>query len=382
MISIRKYIDDHKSKSQESVAAGVVPERSAGPGPANPAVAEIGSLLLTVGDCAGRAVPNLEIDIGHQLAMLERSLHSPAAAVNLPKTGAQAREEITLWADQALGRHRDIQRELREVVTALSAAASALGNRDEKYAAELGAFTTRLGAIAADNDMPRLRASLVECTKSLKTCVTRMTAESKASVEQLSSQVKEYRAKLDAAERESLTDTLTGLSNRRAFERHMEGRIADGKPFCLLMMDLDQFKAVNDGFGHVAGDDLLKQFGGELKAQFSAGEMVSRLGGDEFIAVIGGQMVAANDRADRIRKWVFGEYKINTGEKIVKTVVKASVGLAEWDGHEAATALLARADREVYKSKRSGIRGRRPDGERRSSPEEALEDPEFDHLIR
>jgi diguanylate cyclase (GGDEF)-like protein len=302
--------------------------------------------------------------------------------VNLEKTGAQAREEITLWADQALGRHKHILRELREVVSALSAATGALCSRDAKYAAELGAFTSRLSAIAADNDVTRLRASLVECTKSLKTCVTRMTEESKESVELLSSQVKEYRGKLEAAERELLTDTLTGLSNRRAFERHMEGRIAAGKPFCLLMMDLDQFKAVNDSFGHVAGDDLLKQFGGELRAQFITGELVSRLGGDEFIAVIGGRLASANEKADRIRKWVFGEYKINTGERIVKTVVKASLGLAEWDGQETATTLLARADREVYKSKRPGMRARRPEGERRFLPEETPEDAEFDHLIR
>jgi len=381
MISIREYIENHRSESRKSVEAGVVPERTAD-SPAHPAVAEIGSLLLTVGDCAGRAVPNLEIDIAHQLAALERSLHSPATPVSLQKTGAQAREEITLWADQALGRHKDIQRELREVVTALSAAASAVYNRDEKHAAELGAFTSRLGAIAEENDLTRLRASLVECTKSLKTCIARMTEESKASVAQLSSQVKEYRAKLDEAERESMTDTLTGLSNRRAFERHMEGRIADGKPFCLLMMDLDHFKAVNDSFGHVAGDDLLKQFGGELRAQFSAGETVSRLGGDEFTAVIGGDMVAASERADRIRKWVFGEYKINTGERIVKTVVKASLGLAEWDGQENTTTLLARADREVYKNKRSGMRARRPEEERRFPPDGTPENAEFDRLIR
>jgi len=382
MISIRKYIEGNRKGSEDSVAPSGVSERTANPGPANPAVAEIGSLLLTVGDCAGRAVPNLEIDIAHQLAALERGLHSSASAVNLQKTGAHAREEITLWADQALGRHKDIQRELREVVTALSAAASAVYSRDEKHAAELGAFTSRLGAIAEDNDLPRLRASLVECTKSLKTCVARMTEESKASVEHLSSQVKDYRAKLDAAERASMTDTLTGLSNRRAFERHMEGRIADGKPFCVLLMDLDYFKAVNDTFGHVAGDDLLKQFGGELKAQFSAGETVSRLGGDEFVAVMGGDIGSAGDRAERIRKWVFGEYKINTGEKIVKTVVKASLGLAEWDGHETATTLLARADREVYRSKRSGMRERRPGGDRRLLPDGTEENAELGHLIR
>lgn len=382
MISIRKYIEQQRAENPKRLPSAPAPERAPDRVPANPALTEVRSLLLAVGDCAGRAVPNLDIDISQQLAALEKSLHSPAATESVTRTGEQARVEISQWAEQALRRHSDIQRELREVVAALSAATKAVCNRDEKYASELGAFTTRLGAIAEEDNLTRLRTSLVECTKSLKSCVARMTEESRESVRQLTSQVQEYRTRLDEAERESLTDSLTGLSNRRAFERHMEGRIADGKPFCLLMMDLDNFKVVNDSLGHVAGDDLLKQFGGELTRQFKAGEMVSRLGGDEFIAVLDGGIVSANERADRIRKWVLGEYRINAGDRVVRTMVSASLGVAEWDGREDTTTLLARTDREVYKSKRSGTRGRRLEAERRSQPESAETISDLGHLIR
>jgi len=378
MISIRKYIEEHRAESPAPAAPA--PERSHHS--VSPAVAELRSLLLTVGDCAGRAVPNLKIDIAQELTAIERHLHPPATHESVTETGERARRQIAQWAEQALGRHGDIQRDLREVVTALSVATAAVCNRDEKYVSELGSFTNRLGAIAGENNLARLRASLVECTKSLKSCVARMTEESEASVRQLSVQVQAYRTRLDEAERDSLTDALTGLSNRRAFEKHVENRIADGKPFCFLMMDLDHFKAVNDSFGHVAGDDLLKQFGSELSAQFTEGEMVSRLGGDEFIAVIGGDILFANRRAESIRRSVLREYTIDTGERAVRTILKASLGLAQWDGQETLTTLLARADRAVYRSKGSGIRPRNIESDRRIQPEKTAEIAEFDHLIR
>jgi diguanylate cyclase len=302
----------------------------------------------------------------------------------LADTNQQARNELSKWADCALSHHQDIQRELREVLSAISAAAESVCKRDEKYAKEIGALTGRLGTIAEETDLALLRASLVDCTRSLKSSVARMAEESKASVQQLTTQVKEYRVRLEEAQRESLTDPLTSLANRRAFEKHLEIRIADRKPFYVLMIDLDEFKGVNDSFGHVAGDDLLKQFAAELKSQFAPADMVARLGGDEFIVVMGGNAMDAGTRVDRIRKWALGEYKINTGDQQVKTALKASLGVAEWDGRETGVALLARADQQVYRAKQPGSRARRAssESERRSAAPAPQETAETSHVIR
>jgi len=388
MISIRKHIEEYRAEKKERAAAsaaapGTTAERGADRALPEPAAAEFRATLLAIGECTGRAVPNLGVDIARNMTAIEKKFVSPVTNEQLTKVGQQTRTELSQWADRALARHQEIQRELREVVAALSGAAEALGRRDQKYTNEIGVLTGRLGAIAEDGDLNRLRASLVDCTKSFKSCVARMAEESKASVHQLTSQVKEYRAKLDEAERELLTDPLTRLSNRRAFERHIETCVGDGKPFCLLMIDLDGFKSVNDSFGHVAGDDLLKQFGSELRSQFTSGEMVSRLGGDEFIVVIAGGIFEGNDKVDRIRKWVLGEYKLNTGDRAVKTDLQASIGVAEWDGVESAMSLLARVDREVYKAKRSGSRTRNSNlAERRSTAPMASENEDFSHVIR
>lgn len=394
MISIRKYIEDYKAEKRDRAALGTAVAETAAPGTVaeltpgravpEPTAAEFRAMLLAIGECTGRAVPNLGIDITQNITAIEKSFVSPVTNEHLSQTGQQTRTELAQWADRASARHQEIQRELREIVAALSGAAETICRRDEKYTKEIGVLTLRLGAIAEENDLTRLRESLVDCTKSIKSCVARMAEESKAAVHHLTSQVKEYRTKLDEAERELMTDPLTRLSNRRAFERHIEACVAEGKPFSLLMIDLNDFKSVNDSYGHVAGDDLLKQFGTEIRSQFTSGEMVSRLGGDEFIVVIAGGIFEANEKADRIHKWVLGEYKIDTGDRTVRIDLRASIGAAEWDGAENAMSLVARVDREVYKAKRSAGRTRNPSisSERRSSVPAAPENQDFSHVIR
>jgi diguanylate cyclase len=354
MISLRKHIDDYQP---DRVVPEVQPAASC-PYVPEPVVAEFRAMLLAIGECAGRAVPNLDVELNREMTGFQKTLTVTSSVTSslLATTSRQARNELSKWADCALSHHQDIQRELREVLSAVSAAADSVCKRDEKYAKEIGVLTGRLGTIAEETDLALLRASLVDCTRSLKSCVARMAEESKASVSQLTDQVKEYRVRFEEAQRESLTDPLTDLANRRAFEKHLESRIADRKPFYVIMIDLDKFKRVNDSFGHIAGDDLLKQFAAELKSQFAPSDMVARLGGDEFIVVMGGNAVDAGARVDRIRKWALGEYKIDTGERQVKTALNASLGVAEWDGGENALALLARADRQVYRAKQPGSR--------------------------
>ena len=91
-------------------------------------------------------------------------------------------------------------------------------------------------------------------------------------------------------ERQASIDELTGLMNRRQFEKHLESTVtsvADTEnTHCLCYMDLDQFKIVNDTCGHVAGDELLRQIGQLLRNLVRQGDAIARLGGDEFAMLL------------------------------------------------------------------------------------------------
>jgi diguanylate cyclase (GGDEF)-like protein len=351
LISLRKHIDDYR-------AGGEAREMPDSGGLSEAAIAEFREMLLAVGRCAERAVPGVGAGVSQTMVGLQKSLVQPVSNDALAKTNQRAKDELSDWAEKAFAHHQEIERELHEILTVVSTAAETVGERDQKYASEIGALTQQLGSIVEQSDLAHMRRSIVESTRELKACVSRMTEESKVLVTTLSAEVKEYRKRLDEAERASNTDPLTELTNRRGFEKHLEGRIEGGKAFCLVMVDLDDFKEVNDRYGHLAGDDLLRQFATELKAQFNMWDLVGRLGGDEFVAVTSGDMKECAQKVENIRKYALGDYKIARDGEKVKVRLSASVGVVEWDGKEAPLDLMARVDAEVYRAKRPGERRR------------------------
>jgi diguanylate cyclase (GGDEF)-like protein len=131
----------------------------------------------------------------------------------------------------------------------------------------------------------------------------------------------------------------------------MQRRIAAKEPFCVVMLDLNGFKQVNDTYGHQAGDDLLKQFSTELRSASRATDVVGRWGGDEFIVVLDGNLTEARSHVERMQKWVFGSYTLQTGLEGLKVEANAALGLVEWQAGEDIKEVLARADALMHKQK-------------------------------
>ena len=150
-------------------------------------------------------------------------------------------------------------------------------------------------------------------------------------------------------------DFLTGLFNRRHFERalaqEVERAARYGAPGAVLLVDLDNFKEVNDTFGHMAGDDLLKGIGGLLRHRLRHTDTLARVGGDEF-AVLLPQTAAEQAQvvADELVKALSRQTAVLASQSIRIT---ASVGVALFDSLGAAD-VLARADLAMYEAKQAG----------------------------
>jgi diguanylate cyclase (GGDEF)-like protein len=169
---------------------------------------------------------------------------------------------------------------------------------------------------------------------------------SQASIALLNAEV--HRAVATRAE----TDALTGLHNRGAFEEHFPALLADrrAQPLTLLMLDLDGFKAFNDGHGHPAGDALLREVARSISAAVRAGDRVYRHGGDEFAVLLPATAPAVGARvAERIRAAIA---MLDAG---AGTRVTASIGAAS-NPDDATTrdGLVAAADAALYRAKESG----------------------------
>ena len=156
----------------------------------------------------------------------------------------------------------------------------------------------------------------------------------------------------------AVTDPLTGLHNRRYLESHLGGLVdaaADGdKPLSLMILDIDHFKAVNDTYGHDAGDDVLKAFAERVKTVIRGVDVLCRLGGEEFIIVMPDTSLDVAGRvAERVRQTVGGAmFAIDKGERHIAVTV--SIGLAERRNGREADSMMKRADRALYRSKALG----------------------------
>ncbi len=160
-------------------------------------------------------------------------------------------------------------------------------------------------------------------------------------------------ATLSVSRKLSLTDDLTGLANRRAFTAEAERAVTDQRPFALLMIDLDQFKELNDTLGHHVGDELLRGVGPRLSATMRPGDVVARLGGDEFgVLVKDADTETGTEAAVRLRAALGRAYSLAG----ISLHVGASIGIATFPEHaQDASTLLRHADVAMYEAKRGRL---------------------------
>jgi diguanylate cyclase len=164
---------------------------------------------------------------------------------------------------------------------------------------------------------------------------------------------------LEAIRAESLTDPLTGLGNRKYFDRSIEtlvqSAMASGEPLSLLMFDIDHFKSFNDSYGHLTGDQVLRLVGMSLKQTIKGQDITARYGGEEFAVVLPNTALRqALTVADHIRRAVMSKElkKKSTGEILGRVTI--SVGVSMLKPGDDTDSLIERADACLYAAKRAG----------------------------
>jgi two-component system, cell cycle response regulator len=156
----------------------------------------------------------------------------------------------------------------------------------------------------------------------------------------------------------AVTDSLTGLYNRRYLETHLghllEHSVNRGKALAVLTLDVDFFKAINDTHGHDVGDRVLQELAGRIKANIRNVDMACRTGGEEFVVVLPAtDLDVAMKIAERMRKSVAAK-PFNSGA-LAPLNITASIGVAVLDGiDDKVEDLLKRADQALYRAKREG----------------------------
>jgi len=351
MISLKKYWDQTSVDADESI------ENVENHGLITAAVNVLRSALREMGSSTVEACPVVGAELQRGLGKVDDALAHQVTLERLESADQAVQTQLRDWTARALRHNQQKTDEVKEILIVMARTAESIGERDQRAASRMAEVTGRLSKIATLEDLSQIRASIELSASELKTSIERIAAEGKAAIQQLKAELNVYQTRLEEAERIASSDCLTGVRSRLWMEKYISRRLAEERPFCLILVDIDEFKSVNDVHGHPVGDELLKQFSTELKSAFRTNSVVARWGGDEFIVLLDCDNGEAQVQTARLKKWVCGSYTLQGRSGPVKLSISASIGLAEHRPKEAMKDLLARADTDMYRQKAASRAG-------------------------
>lgn len=211
----------------------------------------------------------------------------------------------------------------------------------------------RMGNVVRLNDLRQVRERLESELQRAATLVEQKTKTDEERALQLTAQVHQLEAALVHARHEALRDALTGVYHRGGFEVQIEAALLSPTPCALAMIDVDNFKGINDSLGHLVGDQILRLAVEILGKIARPGEVIGRFGGDEFCMLA--PSMSADRLADRFNQ-VAAQRPINFQyeERLCSVRLSFSIGVAGSIPGDTPASLIERADGALYEVKRNG----------------------------
>jgi diguanylate cyclase len=223
------------------------------------------------------------------------------------------------------------------------------------YDARLGGASEKLRSAKTRDEIKAVVDGLLKSTREMQE--TNKALENRLALSK--TEISNLQHSLEAIRAESLTDPLTGLGNRKYFDRSIEMAVrsaqASGEPLSLLMFDIDHFKSFNDSYGHLTGDQVLRLVAMSLKQTIKGQDITARYGGEEFVVVLPATALRqALTVADHIRRAVMSKElkKKSTGEILGRVTISVGVSMLKPD--DTTDSLIDRADACLYAAKRNG----------------------------
>lgn len=247
---------------------------------------------------------------------------------------------------------RKVTSGFQRVLTEISASTAEAGNKANRFGRSLEKWS---GAIAAtEGGLPSVEEMLRDTRQmedAIRTLETRLESNRR--------EIDALRLEVQRARQDSLTDALTALANRKGFDQALANCLADGAAEqpgpSLLLVDIDHFKRVNDSFGHLFGDKVIRTVAQILKTSVKGRDVTARYGGEEFAILLPDTPLAgAAALAEQVRQTVAKSRirRLDTHEVLESVTV--SLGVASYRRGESCDDFVGRADAALYAAKRQG----------------------------
>ncbi len=337
MISLKRYLDADTTRIDN-------PEKNCSPEACSALLSAYRSGLAEMGECGANACPDLAMELKRGLTQIDEALGEHPEIPSITMTNDALRELLQDWGKKTAQYSTQKAAEVKDLLLVMARTAESLGRKDGLYAQQLDSVTAQLETIAKLEDVTRIRSSVEESARQLKSSVARMTSEGKAVIDHLRAEVSTYQAKLERAEHVASCDPLTGLGTRLWAEERVQQRIDSSSPFCILMIDVDGFRRVNQEYGNLVGDLVLKEFATELRSSCRFSDLVARWGGDEFIVVLDCPATDAKRQVPRLASWISGPYQVPGRSGHVNVRLAVSIGIADYREGDKLQEILERAD--------------------------------------
>lgn len=248
-----------------------------------------------------------------------------------------------------------IRRELKSVITSMQQDLERSGGKLTGYADRLNQFAGILNTSPSPQAMASQVKMVIEDTRATEQSQRQFNAQ----ISQIATEMESLRKELAQIREESHIDALTGISNRKAFDAALEETIHKARQeksiFSILIADVDHFKHVNDNYGHLIGDKVLRFVASTLKWTVKGKDFVARFGGEEFAVILQNtDVTGAYAVAEQIRRAIgAGKIKDLNSQKMLDQVT-ISLGIAQFNSSDLPNDLLQRADQALYLAKENG----------------------------
>jgi diguanylate cyclase (GGDEF)-like protein len=249
------------------------------------------------------------------------------------------------------------EEDLRAILISLAEGAETLAGHNGRHSVRLNRFTKHLQVVASGADLTRMRHELADAVEELKSAQVEMSLDNDNLVAGMQKQLITFQKRLERTEGRAFEDPLTGLLNRGEGEARLAERLKGQQPLSIVLIDLDDFKQVNDNFGHASGDQVLRTVAHILTGGLRSGDMVCRWGGDEFLVMVNGDRAKAEQQASRLRVQLGIRCRLVILREMHDVEISASLGVSQARAGEGVEDLVARADLDLYEQRRRANRG-------------------------
>lgn len=310
------------------------------------ALGVMADLLATASDSAQRRAAVAGIERGRKALADE---HDPA---KIQAVTDDVFEVCQTAVAELMSQRAVRQHEINSLIALVREAVSAVSGDHQSLDTHLTASTQRFEEMALCDDLQQLKDRLASEVTILKRVTEERRKNWESTVSVFEQKVATLERQLVDTKREASLDPLTRIANRRTFDRVCKSWIEAGKsPFVLALVDLDDFKIVNDTHGHSVGDRVLLLVAQALKSAVRSVDLVARFGGDEFAVLASGVSLAqAESRLNAVAAKLASTSAV-PGDSIGITI---SCGITTYTTGDTIDGLMQRADEALYASKRGG----------------------------